>query len=289
MNTFTPKDTDTAKKFAEIKENFKQKRYKKKVQQYRSLWFTCMALTAFLALICLIGILFSPRFNIYRVTVLNKSTLSIRETDIVRAINLKDGSNINLTSCKILERRLKRAYPRIEKVTISRKGINELTVSVMEREPLGMFAAITPPTFIDENGVIFRHDNKDIKETEKVPKIIGLVGPEKKLVEGAVFNAKYTDNTINILRLAISTNDTMGIILTVDTITVDNRGNVTLNLRDGPVVYLGMKDNIDKMLRVKMAAAKLQSDKIDLSNVEYMDARSLDLATGKGFVFKRKR
>ena len=289
MNTSTPKDMENAKKFAEIKENFKQKRYKKKVQQYRSLWFACIVLVAILAFICLIGVLFSPRFNIYRVTVLNKSTLSIRERDIVRTINLKKDSNIYLTSCKILERRLKRAYPRIEKVVISRKGIHELTVNVIEREPLGMFAAITPPTFIDENGIIFRHDNKDIKETEKIPKIIGIVGPERKLVEGTKFSAKYIDNTINILRLAISTNDTMGIILTVDTITVDNRGNVTLNLKDGPVVYLGMKDNVDKMLRVKMAAAKLQSSKIDLESVEYMDARSLDLTTGKGFVFKRKR
>ena len=289
MDTNIPRDIETTKKIAQVRENFKQKRYKKRVKQYRSLWFACIVLFVVLIFICLVGILFSPRFNIYRITVLNKSALSIEEGDIIRTVNCKENSNIYLTSCKILERRLKNAYPRIENVTISRNGINELTVNIAEREPLGVLAAITPPTYIDQNGIIFKHDNVDVIDSKNVPKIIGVIGPEKKLIEGEKLKAKYIENTVNILRLAISTNDTMGIILNIDTITVDNRGNVVLNLKNGPVVYLGMKDNVDKMLRIKMAAAKLQDDKIDLSSIEYMDARSLDLVTGKGFVFKRKR
>jgi|GEM_PF-2104806 len=279
----------TKEKLAKVKEEFNQKRYKRKVRTYRSWWLVVAVFVVIFVIISLIGALTSSRFDIYKIEVANKNSLSIREGDIIRKINCKEHSNIFLTSRRVLSKRLEKAYPRIEKVTIERKGINTLIVNITEREPIGMLAAITPETYIDRDGVIFRHDINNKRQNANIPEIIGLAGPETKLAEGQELNAKYLDNAVNIIKLATSTNDSIGIIINIKTITVDNKGNVTLELREGTIVYLGLKDNVDKMLRVKMALSVLEGEGVKPDKLEYIDARSFNLETGLGFVYKRKK
>jgi cell division septal protein FtsQ len=108
------------------------------------------------------------------------------------------------------------------------------------------------------------------------------------MTEGVQLKAKYLDNVVQVLRSAISTTDNIDVIVRVHTLTVDNKGNITLMLDSGTEVRLGLSDNVEKMVRVKMAIRKLQNDNRSLKSIEYMDARSLDIRTGKGFVFRKR-
>ncbi|MBZ4644978.1 MAG: cell division protein FtsQ [Petroclostridium sp.] len=222
-------------------------------------------------LLLLIGVLlislFLPVFNIAAIDVKGNDRVSAQ--DIIDASGIEKGINIfraDLVKAKTNIRKI----PYIDSVKISRVFPNSITITVVERKPVGYIPFMGSYIFIDQKGNVLEVV-PEVKD-KILPVIVGLKFNEFKLGEVIkVDEEKKLEIIVDCVREIIN-NKLLDQISHIDVHDVDN---IQLNVRKQIIVTLGDSQKIG----YKMSFLKEILNELKNGEKGYIDLRNVDRVT----------
>lgn len=255
---------------AHLRRKSAQRKYVRRLRYVRILWAIAGVLLVLLMAEVLVALCFSPRFWIYRIEVTGGDTLTMPE--IIRLINLPEGTNFYRVSLGRLAERLRAGEPRVLAATVRRGAVGCLAVQVQERRPLCRIGDTQPALYLDNQRVLF---SRPTAPTPPVPVVDGVAFPTPATAFGKRVDALHVRDVINSLQ-AMHEVFPKEQGLDVARVIVAPTGRISLVLRQGTQIWLGQPRELTAKMWVvnnTIIAASAQGN--TLEQLEYIDARNI--------------
>jgi len=264
----------------------KKKSVKKKVkspvshERERLLFLLKRSIPYFISIGCLIVGLFIlrylflsiPYFKVKEIQVTggDRSLQSMKVIEKAEALKMCKGENIFMVNIHELSAGIKDRYPEFKSVKVRRKMPNVLEVNVVPRIPVAMVK-----TFgyypIDGEGVIL---SPEISSNNRLPVISGIsIWTRPKI--GVRLASGRVDLSLQLLD-QLKHYDVIG-KFGVQRLEVSNIRNILIFLGTGLEIRMGQDEFEDKLEHL---VTILSDDKIDKSNLKYIDLRFKDPVLG---------
>ena len=214
---------------------YSRRRHKRRVINKKRL-----LLSLFLALLgaeLAFALFTSPMFAVRNIKVVGNQTVS--DSQVLHALRVPNGTNIFRVDKDSALRDVRR-NPVVQEVSIRRRLPSTLIVSVSERNALLILNSMGSLYEVDAFGIPFRLDEA-VKP--KLPVITCQV--RKKIVLGRPIRDAAFDSAKECLLLAQTKKVFSGI-----TITVDQKSDICLNIRDDYQVKLGQPEHLARKLDI---------------------------------------
>lgn len=195
-----------------------------------------------LTVISLFVFLFSGRYNVNKITILGQTNFT--KDKILKLANIDMNKNIYLISTKKIEENLKKDKY-IEDANVRRKFPQEITISIVERIPVGSVPVTGGYVIIDENALAISiiQDESLIKK----PVIGGLQIKDVKLGDTIpVKNKEDLENILKIIRLISSLN----LLNNISYIDLKNYNDISMTTNTGILVRFGNTENMEYKTKV---------------------------------------
>lgn len=194
-------------------------------------------------LIALFIFLFSGKYAVNKITILGQTNYS--KDKILQLANIDTKKNIYLISLKKVEKNLKKD-PYIESAIIRRKFPQEITISIVERIPVGSLP-ITAGGYcvIDENAVVIKIVQGE--NNVKKPIISGIQVKDIKVGDTIPVKDKQDlEKILKIIRLISS----MGLLNNVSYIDLKNYNDISMTTNTGILVRFGDTSKMDYKVKL---------------------------------------
>ncbi|HEX2948958.1 MAG TPA: FtsQ-type POTRA domain-containing protein [Armatimonadota bacterium] len=266
---------------ARLRRQSAQRKFRKRLRHVRLLWTIAFVLLLLFLMEVLIALSFSPRFWIYRISVHGQETLT--KGEVIRLMHLPEHSNFYRVSLGEMERRIS-AEQRVASVRVRRSIIGALTVDIYERQAVCQLGYSIPTLYMDAQQYVF---TRPTPPTEPVPVVEGITVPSSKRILGKQLKTAETQLVLDCLNELNKASG--GVDLDIARITIADKNNINLVLRQGTLVYIGPPDDLaTKAWWVKTAIVQASKEGHALEQLDYINVRFVNRETGVGPTFHVK-
>ncbi len=198
----------------------------------------------------------------------NKQIESVVATQLagLRAYGLYKGTILTYNEAELIEA-LKYQYPLLENVQIKIRGINELSLEVVEREPIALWCASVECYEIDKEGYIFNKLNGG----GSAPKLVEYSGG----LAGDALRQHLLPNDFTKVQAFVSSLINNG-LKAVSVYILPDEGELRVKSLNYPELRVKIDDNLEKVLEyleITLASADYKDYVSEVGTVEYIDLR----------------
>ncbi len=271
---------------ARLRHQAAQRKLRKQRRLVRLLWTIAGVLLILLLIEVPFAVSFSPRFWIYRITVLPTETITYAE--VIHLLALPPRSNYNRVSLTKLAERLRRD-PRVASAQVKHGPVGTLIVQVHERQAVSQVichgVATEPALYMDREGYLF---SRPVPPSHPVPVVDGLELPPLTKVLGL----QMTDTSSRaVLQLLPQFGKIGDVVLHIDQVSVD-RGLLNMRLHQGTLVHVGIINGIDMHQQAQcmdIALTAIRQHGYTLDQIAEINISHVVREKGKGILYTPRK